>query len=83
MKSLSKLLVISVALLGLGLTTVSLDAQAACRCGKRVVVVKHYYRHNFVRYYNPNAGILTQWNCCNPCPCPRPCCGGGILSSLF
>lgn len=81
MKSLSKLLIASVALLGLGLTAVSVDAQAYVR-GKRVVVVKHYYRHHCCRYYNPNAGILTQWNCCNP----RPCCGcggGGLLSFVF
>lgn len=84
MKSLNKLLVVSVALLGLGLTAVSIDAQA-CACGKRYVVRHHHhvYRNYGWRYYNTNAGILTQAYCCKPTCCRRACCGGPILENLF
>lgn len=54
MKSLSKLLTVGVAIMGLGLTAVSFEAQAYC-CKR--VVVKHVY----------HTGCCNHCNTCNYC----------------
>lgn len=75
MKTISKILVVSAALLSLGLT--SLDAQACGACQRRV----HYRVVHYYTDYYPSCGCgCNTCNYCNTCGYGY---GGGLFGWLF